>query len=182
MPEGSVGGGTGMICHEFKCGTGTASRVVQVAKRPYVIGVLVQANYGRRNTLRIAGAPVGRELQQHRIYTGISPDQGDTGSIIAVVATDAPLLPTQLKRLSRARLAQGLGRNGSLCRQRLRRHFRRVLDRECGRHAGRRAQLGQASSATTCWTRWFFWRRSRATEEAIIEVNAMVAAHDRTGQ
>jgi D-aminopeptidase len=106
--EGNVGGGTGMICHEFKGGTGTSSRVVSIDKARYTIGALVQANYGVRDELRIAGVPVGKQLR------GDLPGGGsqDQGSIIIVVATDAPLLPHQLKRLAK-RAALGLARNGS---------------------------------------------------------------------
>ena len=108
IAEGNVGGGTGMICHEFKCGTGTSSRVVKVDKTDYRLGVLVQANYGVRGELRIAGVPVGKMLQNDLLWS----EPRDTGSIIIVVATDAPLLPHQLKRLAR-RAALGLARNGS---------------------------------------------------------------------
>ena len=111
VAEGSVGGGTGMICYEFKGGTGTASRLVPVAgsadpAHSYTIGVLVQANCGRRSQLTIAGVPVGKEIPG-----SVYPK--DTGSIIIVVATDAPLLPGQLKRLAR-RASLGLARTGSV--------------------------------------------------------------------
>lgn len=106
--EGSVGGGTGMVCHEFKGGIGTSSRVVEVRGAPLRVGVLVQCNYGLRGQLRVAGAPVGLEIPENA-----TRDRVDQGSIIIVVATDAPLLPHQLKRLAR-RAALGLGRNGSV--------------------------------------------------------------------
>lgn len=106
LAEGNVGGGTAMICHEYKCGTGTSSRVVEIAGQRYTVGVLVQANYGVRSELRIAGVPVGKFLPATR------SDAQDQGSIIIVVATDAPLLPLQLKRLAR-RASLGLARNGS---------------------------------------------------------------------
>ena len=106
VAEGNVGGGTGMICNEFKGGIGTASRVLSKKEGGYTIGVLVQCNYGDRNQLRIAGIPVGREIPASKIW------DDDTGSIIVVVATDAPLIPTQLKRLAR-RVSLGLGRDGS---------------------------------------------------------------------
>jgi len=106
LAEGNVGGGTAMICHELKCGTGTSSRVVEIAGQSYTLGVLVQANYGARSELRIAGVPVGKLMPMKR------PEPGDQGSIIIVVATDAPLLPQQLKRLAR-RASLGLARNGS---------------------------------------------------------------------
>jgi D-aminopeptidase len=106
VQEGSVGGGTGMICNEFKGGIGTSSRQLDAKFGGYTIGVLVQCNYGRRSQLRIAGVPVGREISDHLVR------DEDIGSIIAVVATDAPLIPTQLKRVAR-RVSLGLGRDGS---------------------------------------------------------------------
>jgi D-aminopeptidase len=109
VAEGNVGGGAGMICHEFKCGVGTASRVVKAEGADFTVGVLVQANYGYRDTLRVAGVPVGKHLTEGRL---VDAPEGDTGSIIIVVATDAPLLPHQLKRVAR-RASLGLGRMGS---------------------------------------------------------------------
>jgi D-aminopeptidase len=108
LAEGNVGGGTGMTCHEFKCGTGTASRIAKVeGEGDFTVGVLVQANYGLRSELRVAGVPVGQELP-----TPAPEKKQDNGSIIIVIATDAPLLPTQLERLAR-RATMGLARNGS---------------------------------------------------------------------
>jgi D-aminopeptidase len=107
VPEGNVGGGTGMVCHQFKGGIGTASRIVG----DHILGVLVQANYGRRDRFRVDGVPVGR-----RIGDGIPlPDAGgrdpDGGSIIVVIATDAPLLPGQCDRVAQ-RAGLGIGRMG----------------------------------------------------------------------
>jgi D-aminopeptidase len=106
VEEGNVGGGTGMVCNEFKGGIGTASRVLGAKDGGYTVGVLVQCNYGRREQLRIAGVPVGKEIPEHPAY------ESDTGSIIIVIATDAPLIPPQLKRVAR-RASLGLGRDGS---------------------------------------------------------------------
>src|SRR5688500_2828579 len=106
VPEGNVGGGTGMVTHRFKGGIGTSSRVLKTEDGGYTIGVLVQANYGRRELLRIAGVPVGKEIPDLMPKKG-APDDG-TGSIIVVVATNAPLLPHQLKRLAR-RAGLGVG-------------------------------------------------------------------------
>jgi L-aminopeptidase/D-esterase-like protein len=106
VAEGNVGGGTGMVAHGFKGGTGTSSRVLAAAEGGYTVGVLVQANYGRRDLLRIAGVPVGREITDLMPERGKRDDGG--GSIIVVVATDAPLLPHQLKRLAR-RVSLGVG-------------------------------------------------------------------------
>jgi len=112
VEEGNVGGGTGMICNGYKGGIGTASRVLS-AKDGYTVGVLVQCNYGSRNNLRIAGIPVGREIPSEDPYAFMPSDVAERGSIIVVVATDAPLLAHQLKRLAR-RVSLGLGRNGSI--------------------------------------------------------------------
>jgi D-aminopeptidase len=112
VAEGNVGGGTGMICHEFKCGIGTSSRRVSIDGHHYTIGALVQANYGLRDSLRIAGVPVGKYLRNDRIYSDPNPTAHDTGSIIIVVATDAPLRPDQLKRIAK-RAGMGLARMGS---------------------------------------------------------------------
>jgi L-aminopeptidase/D-esterase-like protein len=108
VAEGNVGGGTGMICHRFKGGIGTASRKIEIDDAEYTLAVLVQANYGARETLTIAGVPVGEEI------TDLMPqmDDGDTGSIIVIVACDAPLLPHQLKRIAR-RVPMGMGKVGS---------------------------------------------------------------------
>jgi D-aminopeptidase len=105
VAEGSVGGGTGMICYEFKGGIGTSSRRLSAKSGGYTVGVLVQCNCGRRSQLTVAGVPVGLEIPG-TVYGE------DTGSIIIVVATDAPLLPHQLKRLAR-RATMGLARTGS---------------------------------------------------------------------
>jgi D-aminopeptidase len=113
VAEGGVGGGTGMVCFEFKGGIGTASRVVEVLGAPATLGVLVQANFGLRDELVIAGVPVGRHLREHRVYSDPDPGAGDNGSVIVLLATDAPLLPHQLKRIAR-RAALGLGRLGAV--------------------------------------------------------------------
>jgi L-aminopeptidase/D-esterase-like protein len=110
VDEGSVGGGAGMICYGFKGGSGTASRQIPFAGSTYLVGAFVQANFGRREQLVIAGAPVGKALKDWR------PDPragAETGSVIAILATDAPLLPHQLKRLAR-RVSLGIGRAGAI--------------------------------------------------------------------
>ena len=111
VEEGSVGGGTGMICYEFKGGNGTASRKVDMkdetgALHSFIVGVFLQANFGRRSQLVIAGLPVGKEIPGE-VY------KEESGSCIAVVATDAPLLPNQMKRLAR-RVSLGLARTGAV--------------------------------------------------------------------
>jgi D-aminopeptidase len=104
VEEGNVGGGTGMVCHEFKGGIGTASRAVE----GYVVGVLVQANYGRRDRFRVDGVPVGKLIGDRIPLPGRG---GEPGSIIGIVATDAPLLPHQCDRLAQ-RAGLGVGRMG----------------------------------------------------------------------
>lgn len=112
VPEGNVGGGTGMICHDFKGGIGTASRIVQSKFGAYTLGVLVQSNYGDRRDLRVNGLPVGLELSPDVVpLPWDTPQSG--GSIIIIIATDAPLIPSQCKRLAR-RAAIGLGRVGGI--------------------------------------------------------------------
>src|SRR5205809_663267 len=122
IEEGSVGGGTGMICYEFKGGNGTASREIDIhvskdaSPQSFIAGVFLQANFGRRPQLTIAGVPVGKEIPGE-VYKSTSADPSfggqESGSCIAVVATDAPLLPNQLKRLAR-RVSLGLARTGTI--------------------------------------------------------------------
>jgi D-aminopeptidase len=111
VEEGAVGGGTGMICHGFKGGIGTASRIVAALDDRFTVGVLVQANHGRRSRLQIDGVPVGRELGPERIPLPVRADAQRGGSIIVVVATDAPLLPHQCRRLAQ-RATLGIARTG----------------------------------------------------------------------
>jgi D-aminopeptidase len=106
IEQGSVGGGTGMVCYEFNAGSGTASRQIEISAKSYTVGAFVQANFGLRPDLVIAGVPVGRHLSGGEIRSK------GTGSIIVIIATDAPLLPHQLKRLSR-RASLGMGRSGT---------------------------------------------------------------------
>jgi D-aminopeptidase len=174
VTEGNVGGGTGMICHEFKCGIGTASRRVSIDGRALTVGALVQANYGLRETLRIAGVPVGAHLREHRAYQ----DQiRETGSIIIVIATDAPLLPHQLKRLAR-RAGMGLARMGSYAGD-------GSGDIFIAFSTANPEPLSDGSFASAEYIENgrldpIFEATVQATEEAI--VNAMVAASDMKGE
>ena len=117
VEEGNVGGGTGMMCHEFKGGIGTSSRIAETGTGQYVVGALVQANYGTRRLLRVDGVPVGREIGLEHTPTPWQSSRGQ-GSIIVIVATNAPLIPAQCKRLAQratvglARVG-GVGHNGS---------------------------------------------------------------------
>ncbi|MDP9337932.1 MAG: P1 family peptidase [Acidobacteriota bacterium] len=176
VSEGSVGGGTGMICNEFKGGIGTSSRKLQEKFGGYTVGVLVQCNYGRRPDLRVAGVPVGQEIPDERAYASASFSDSDRGSIIVVVATDAPLLAHQLKRVAH-RVTLGLGRDGSIS----------------GNGSGdifiafSTANLGAAFADKVVDLKMLpnekieplFAATVQATEEAII--NAMIAAETMTG-
>src|SRR6202522_4233302 len=176
VEEGNVGGGTGMICNGYKGGIGTASRRLDAKDGGYTLGVLVQCNYGTRDNLRIAGIPVGREIPAPEPYAFIPSDIAEHGSIIVIVATDAPLLAHQLKRIAR-RVTLGLGRNGSISGNESGDIFIAFSTANSGAAAADRVvdlkmlpndSLDPVFRATV-----------EATEEAI--VNAMVAAEDMTG-
>ncbi|MDP2481346.1 MAG: P1 family peptidase [Candidatus Palauibacterales bacterium] len=177
VAEGDVGGGTGMNCYNFKCGTGTASRIVQTEHGQYTVGVLVQANYGSRDELRVAGVPVGREI------TDLTPQRGEDArkrqqgghSIIVVVATDAPLIPKQCERLAR-RVSLGLGRNGSISENGSGDMFIAFSTANHVRHWGSDIKhLGMVTDITP-----IFRGVVDATEEAVI--NALVAGKTMVGR
>jgi L-aminopeptidase/D-esterase-like protein len=182
VAEGNTGGGTGMVCYGFKGGTGTASRVLAKDQGGYTVGVLVQCNCGRRPQLMIAGVPVGKEipLEEHHaeVSTPAPPgsDQEGDGSIIIVVATDAPLLPHQLKRIAR-RASMGLARTGSISGNSSGDIF--VAFSTANPHAD--AEPGPNTVKTVSNERItpLFQATIEATEEAI--VNAMVGAKTMTG-
>jgi L-aminopeptidase/D-esterase-like protein len=113
LPEGNVGGGTGMISYEFKGGTGTSSRKLPEKFAGYTVGALAQTNFGRRYQLTVAGVPVGNHLTHDAIFTKGENPFHEQGSLIVILATDAPLLPYQLKRVAR-RATLGMARTGSL--------------------------------------------------------------------
>jgi len=170
VSEGSVGGGTGMICFGFKGGIGTASRKLDTKAGGYTLGVLVQCNCGGKSQLRIAGVPVGQEIQNNSIR------KDDTGSIIIVVATDAPLMPHQLKRLAR-RTTMGLARDGSTSGNGSGDIFIAFSTANPGVEAG--AGASQISVLPNGRMNALFEAVVQATEEAI--VNAMFAADTMTG-
>ena len=174
--EGSVGGGTGMVCYGFKGGIGTASRKLEASAGGYTVGVLVQCNCGSRTQLRVAGAPVGSELANTPLARAMGPDRGDVGSIIIVVATDAPLLPHQLKRLAR-RASLGLARTGSVSGNGSGDIFIAFSTANPG--AARMAGTTQLTMLANDAMNAVFAGTVQATEEAI--VNAMVAAETMTG-
>ena len=185
IAEGNVGGGTGMSSHQFKSGTGTASRVLSQNFGGYTVGVLVQSNYGTRQFFSVAGVPVGREI------TDLMPTQGKRsaalegrkfgtegqGSIIVVVATDAPLLPHQLERLVK-RVSLGVGNVGG-------RGENTSGDIFIAFSTANAAEFGKSTGVANITMlpneriSPLFWAVTQATEEAII--NSMVAAETMTG-
>jgi D-aminopeptidase len=178
VEEGNVGGGTGMICNEFKGGIGTSSRVLDAKEGGYTVGVLVQCNYGRRDQLRIAGVPVGKEIPEHPAYEDAEKQKEpvDTGSIIIVVATDAPLIPTQLKRLAR-KASLGLGRDGSYSGNGSGDIF--VSFSTANPQAASSKSVRDLKMLPNDDLDPLFLATVQATEEAV--VNAMVAAETMTG-
>jgi len=184
VAEGNTGGGTGMVCYGFKGGTGTASRVLAKADGGYTVGVLVQCNCGRRPQLTIAGVPVGKEIPGDEPYAELAhPNarpgneaQGDVGSIIIVIATDAPLLPHQLKRLAR-RASMGLARTGSISGNGSGDIF--LAFSTANPHADVVPGPNTVQTVSTERITPLFTATVEATEEAI--VNAMVGAKTMTG-
>jgi D-aminopeptidase len=170
VEEGNVGGGTGMICNEFKGGIGTASRVLDAKSGGYTVGVLVQCNYGKREQLRVAGVAVGREIPEHTVW------KEDVGSIIVVVATDAPLIPTQLKRMAR-KVSLGLGRDGSFSGDGSGDIFIAFSTANAG--AASPKGIHNLKMLPNDQLDPLFLATVQATEEAVI--NAMVAAETMTG-
>jgi L-aminopeptidase/D-esterase-like protein len=171
VPEGNVGGGTGMSCLGFKGGIGTASRVVG----SYIVGVLVQCNFGSRNELTIAGVPVGRELRD--VPAGPPVNESREGSIIVVVATDAPLLPHQLERLAR-RVPMGIARTGGTASNGSGDIFIAFSTANPGAASTGRDVVDLKMLPNDDISP-FFTATIQATEEAI--VNALVAAETMTG-
>jgi D-aminopeptidase len=175
VPEGCVGGGTGMICHEFKGGIGTASRVVTAAGAAWTVGALVQANYGARELLRVDGVPVGREIGRDVVPSHREmPTRG--GSIIAVLATDAPLLPIQCQRLARRATVGlawvgGIGANGS---------GDIFLAFSTGNRVELAASLSSIRMVAPDEMTPLFQAAAEATEEAIL--NALTAAETMVGR
>jgi D-aminopeptidase len=172
VAEGNVGGGTGMICYGFKCGTGTSSRRLDAQAGGYTVGVLVQANMGRRSELRIAGAPVGLALP---VQPARAPGQ-ELGSIIIVVATDAPLLPHQLERIAR-RASLGLARTGATSGNGSGDIF--VAFSTANPKAATTAPVAAVQMLSNERISALFSATVQATEEAI--VNALVAAETMRG-
>jgi D-aminopeptidase len=190
VPEGNVGGGTGMICHHFKGGIGTSSRRLSPAEGGFTVGALVQANYGRRERLSVDGVPVGRLIGTDVVPSAWAGSRGaahppaaEAGSIIVVLATDAPLLPHQCERLAQ-RAGLGLARAGGAGEHSSGDIFlcfatgnRGIRAQETPALAPRERTIRALDDA---WISPLYWAVIEATEEAI--VNALVAAETMTGR
>jgi L-aminopeptidase/D-esterase-like protein len=184
VTEGNVGGGTGMVCYQFKGGIGTSSRILTAQAGGHTVGVLVQANFGLRPQLRVAGAPVGVELTRDLPVGSAArtTQDGELGSIIIIVATDAPLLPHQLKRLAR-RAALGVARTGSVATNGSGDIF--IAFSTANAEAAQNEIVKDPSLTSSASTvpngkmSVIFEATVQATEEAI--VNAMLAAETMTG-
>ena len=183
VPEGNVGGGTGMICHEFKGGTGTASRVVGAG----TVGALVQANHGRRERLTVDGVPVGTEIPVAEVPSAWDEEErvasAGSGSIIVVLATDVPMLPHQLERVAQ-RAGLGIARAGGAGEHSSGDLFiafstgnRGRLESSKSGGAERPLEVEMIPDAAISDV---FWAAIEATEEAIL--NALVAADTMTGR
>ncbi len=193
VAEGGVGGGTGMVCHEFKGGIGTSSRVLDATEGGWTVGVLVQANYGRRGLLRVDGVPVGRDIpttdvptpyeQRPRPGAGGRSAVPGAGSIIGIVATDAPLLPHQCARLAQ-RAGLGVGRVGGTGAPSSGDLFLAFATGNRGlapaELEGSGPLVGDVRAVADFALRELFEATIEATEEAI--VNALVAAETMTGR
>ena len=187
VAEGNVGGGTGAICHRFKGGIGTASRRLASAEGGFTVGALVQANYGRRERLAIDGVPVGREIgfdevPSDREASAANAADADAGSIIVVLATDAPLLPHQCERLAQ-RAGLGVARTGGAGEHSSGDLFVAFATGNRGLTAADasagRSFTRELTALDDAWISPLFWAAIESTEEAI--VNALVAADTMAG-
>jgi D-aminopeptidase len=179
VAEGNVGGGTGMLCYEFKGGTGTSSRKLPVKLGGWTIGAFAQTNFGRRYQLTIAGVPVGAHLKENTLWTnGENPFKQDDGSLIVILATDAPLLPHQLKRLAK-RASLGMARTGSLGGNGSGDIFLAFSTANPGAARGDDKGLASLQALSNNYIDPLLMASAYATEEAII--NSMVAAEDMVG-
>ena len=178
IEEGSVGGGTGMICYEFKGGSGTSSRKLPEKLGGWTIGAFVQSNFGLRYQLTIKGVPVGQHIKDHAVWTDGENPFAEQGSLIVVLATDAPLLPHQLKRIAK-RASLGMARTGSLGGNSSGDIF--LAFSTANPHAAVGGEKGIANVQTidNDHISSLFAASTFATEEAII--NSMVAGEDMTG-
>ena len=179
IKEGSVGGGTGMLCYEFKGGTGTSSRKLPEKFGGWMVGAFVQTNFGVRYQLKIAGVPVGEHIKEHPVWTdGENPYRQDTGSLIVILATDAPLLPHQLKRIAK-RASLGMARTGSLGGNGSGDIFLAFSIANPATALGGEKGIAELHALDNDHLNPLFAASVFATEEAII--NSIVAGEDMTG-
>ena len=179
IEEGSVGGGTGMLCYEFKGGSGTSSRTLPEKLGGWTVGAFVQTNFGARYQLTIAGVPVGHHLKEHAMWTdGENPYKQDTGSLIIVLATNAPLLPHQLRRIAK-RASLGMARTGSLGGNGSGDIFIAFSTANPSAALGDEKGIANLRALDNDHLNPLFAASVFVTEEAII--NSMVAAEDMTG-
>ena len=177
--EGNVGGGTGMLCYEFKGGSGTSSRKLPEKLGGWTVGAFAQTNFGRRFQLTVAGVPVGQHLRDNSIWTsGENPFKQDDGSLIIIIATDAPLLPHQLKRLAK-RASLGMARTGSLGGNGSGDIFLAFSTANPNAARGDEKGLASLQGLSNNFIDPLLMASAYATEEAII--NSMIAAEDMTG-
>jgi len=174
--EGNVGGGTGMVCHGFKGGIGTASRILNERSGGFTVGVLVQANYGGRNSFTVAGVPVGKEITDLRRVNNRNESEEGSGSIIVVVATNAPLLPHQLKRLAR-RVPIGIAKVGGFGSNSSGDIF--IAFSTANPDIYNRSGIKEVKMFSNNRISPLFQATAQATEEAIL--NALIAAETMTG-
>jgi len=179
IEEGNVGGGTGMLCYEFKGGSGTSSRKLPEKLGGWTVGAFAQTNFGRRYQFTVAGVPVGQHLKDDTIWTnGENPFKQDDGSLIIIIATDAPLLPHQLKRLAK-RASLGMARTGSLGGNGSGDIFLAFSTANPNAAHGGEKGLASIQAISNNFIDPLLMASAYATEEAII--NSMVAADDMTG-
>ena len=179
IAEGNVGGGTGMLCYEFKGGTGTSSRHLPEKFGGWTVGALAQTNFGRRYQLNVAGVPVGQHLTENTIWpSSVNPFKQDDGSLIVILATDAPLLPHQLKRLAK-RASLGMARTGSLGGNGSGDIFLAFSTANPNAALGDKQGLSSIRTLSNNFIDPLLISSAYATEEAII--NSMIAAEDMTG-
>ena len=179
VEEGNVGGGTGMVCFRFKGGIGTASRIISIDETAYTVGVLVQANFGRRSDLRIRGVPVGQQLAESYLpeEKKLVPPPPGGNSIICIIATDAPLLPHQLDRVAQ-RGTIGVARTGGTGKNSSGDFFLAFSTANPG--AWKASSIYTAQALPNGSIDAVFDATIEATEEAIL--NALVAARTLTGR
>jgi D-aminopeptidase len=179
IEEGNIGGGTGMVCYEFKGGTGTSSRKLSPKNGGWIVGVLVQSNFGRRHQFTLAGVPVGKHIRDGLLWkSDEDPFTQDDGSLIVIIATDAPLLPHQLKRLAK-RATIGMARTGSMGGNGSGDIFLAFSTANPNAAHGDEKGISNIQTLSNDHIDPILASSALATEEAII--NSMIAAKDMTG-